>query len=103
VLVPLYLGADYERNRVLLPGGDFTTQLTRLNANILFSPNITLYSFLQYDSTSDALGWQSRFRWILSPGNEVLFVWNSRWLDTLERRELAESAGVVKLRYIHRF
>jgi hypothetical protein len=101
--VPLYLGVDYERNRALMPGGDFTTQLTRLNANILFSPNVTLYSFLQYDGTSDALGWQSRFRWIMSPGNEVLFVWNSRWLDPLERRELTESAGVVKLRYIHRF
>jgi hypothetical protein len=38
-----------------------------------------------------------------SRGSEVLFVWNSRWLDALERMELAESAGIVKLRYVHHF
>jgi len=70
--------------------------------NVLFRPNITLYSYLQYDNSPDH-GWQSRFRWILTPGNEVLVVWNSRWADPLERLELAEGSARIKLRYNHRF
>ena len=27
------------------------------------------------------LGWQSRFRWILRPGNDIYFVYTHNWLD----------------------
>ena len=83
--VPLFVGMELSRNTVTLVDGRFSTNVSRLNANILFSPNVTLYSFLQYDNLSQDLGWQSRFRWILTPGNEILIVWNSRWFEPLER------------------
>lgn len=28
------------------------------------------------------LGWQSRFRWTVKPGNDVYVVWLNNWLDT---------------------
>ncbi len=101
--VPLFVGMELSRNNVTLDDGRFSTNVSRLNTNILFSPNVTLYSFLQYDNLSRNMGWQSRFRWILTPGNEILVVWNSRWLEPLERHELTESTARVKLRYNHRF
>jgi hypothetical protein len=103
VRVPLYLGLELARNRVSLPEGRFDTNVSRLNANILFSPNATLYNYLQYDNLSQTMGWQSRFRWILKPGNEVLVVWNSRLYNPLERVELTESTARVKLKYNYRF
>ena len=72
VSVPLYLGLELDRNRVDVLDGRFGTNISRLNANILFSPDITLYNFLQYDNLSRNLGWQSRLRWIIKPGNEIL-------------------------------
>ena len=101
--VPFFLGVEYERNRVWLADGSFATNISRLNANILFSPDITLYNFVQYDNVSQTLGWQSRFRWILKPGNEVLVVWNSRSIRPLERPGIDEASARIKLRYNYRF
>ena len=45
VAVPLYLEFGLDRNQVSLADGDFTTNVSRINVNILFSPDMTLYSF----------------------------------------------------------
>jgi hypothetical protein len=103
ISVPVFAGVEYIRNRVDLPTGSFTTNISRLSLNLLFSPDITLYSYLQYDNLSRAMGWQSRLRWILKPGNEILLVWNSRWQEPLERIDLSESTARVKVRYNYRF
>jgi hypothetical protein len=59
---------------------------------------------LQYDSVSDVLGWQVRFRWILRPGNDLYLVYMHNWQDnaltgfgTFDRR------AATKLSYTHRF
>jgi len=103
VSVPLFIGSEYEHNDVWLTDGKFSTDIIRLNANILFSPDVTLYNFIQYDSFSKSMGWQSRFRWILSPGNEILFVWNSVWDDPLERYRVQQSTTRIKVKYNYRF
>lgn len=103
VAVPLYVEFGIDRNHVSLADGEFTTNVSRMNVDVLFSPDVTLYSFLQYDNLSHTMGWQSRFRWILKPGNEILFVWNSNWREPFQRMQLAESTARVKLRYNFRF
>ena len=103
VSVPLFLSTEVEHNTVSLPDGDFATDVLRLNVNILFSPDVTLYNFIQYDSFSKTMGWQSRFRWILTPGNEVLFVWNSIWDDPMQRYQVQQSTSRLKLKYNYRF
>jgi hypothetical protein len=105
VLVPLFVGIEYERNRVFLQDGAFSTTLYRLNADILFSPRITLTNYIQYDDVSETMGWQSRFRWILQPGNEILLVWNSSLYEPLaaDRFVIADHITRLKLNYNFRF
>ena len=102
---PIFVGLEYELNQVDLPEGDFETQIYRVNANIFFSPDISLTNFVQYDNVTEEIGWQSRFRWILKPGNEILFVWNSNSArhPIEDRFQVQESFTRLKLNYNFRF
>jgi len=103
VMVPLFIGFDLEYTECRLSQVDFTREVYRLKANILFSPEVTLNNFVQYDNYSKQMGWQSRFRWILLPGNELNLVWNSISLDPFERFTITESADRIKFQYNYRF
>lgn len=103
VAVPLFLGGTFIQNNVELPDGEFTANIYQVNANILFSPNVTLYNYLQYDNASESLGWQSRFQWILKPGNEIILVWTSNYLRPDDKFYMDESAVRLKLKYNIRF
>jgi hypothetical protein len=103
VVVPLFLGGEMVRNIITLEGNEFTANIYRLNLNILFSPDITLYTFAQYDSQSNKMGWQSRFQWILKPGREIFLVWNSIARDPFERYQLEEAGARFKMKYTLRF
>ena len=70
-----------EWNRVSLAEGQFYTRLYRVIAETQFNPRISLVNNVQYDSQSAVVGWQSRFRWILTPGNDLYFVYIRNWLD----------------------
>ncbi len=101
----LLLTLGNEWNRVELAEGRFHTRLYRFVAETQFSPFVSLVNNVQYDSQSAVLGWQSRFRWILTPGNDLYFVYIHNWLDdplsnriyTLDRR------ATSKISYTHRF
>ena len=89
------LNINYEYNNVDLAEGRFETKLIRFIADTQFSPFMYLVNNIQYDSVSRVVGWQSRFRWILTPGNDIFFVYTQNWVDptdttlgfkTLDRR-----------------
>ncbi len=103
--IPFFLGMEYEQNNVDLPDGDCITKVYRMNGDIYFSPDISLSNFIQYDNLSEDWGWQSRLRWILKPGNELLFVWNSIANQYLERDRfvIAENTVRFKVNYNFRF
>jgi hypothetical protein len=91
---------NYEWNDVKLAEGEFQTKLFRVIADTQFSPFMYLVNNVQYDSVSKVLGWQSRFRWILTPGNDIFFVYTHNWIDpvdpssrfsTLDRRAAAKA------------
>jgi hypothetical protein len=103
VIVPLFIGGELVRNDITLDEGGFIATVYRVNLNILFSPNITLYNFVQYDSKSNKMGWQSRFQWILQPGREIFLVWNSIASDPYERFQLEEAGARVKVKFTIRF
>jgi len=103
VAVPLFLGGTIERNIIELPAGNFTANIYQLNANVLFSPDITLYNFVQYDNASKNAGWQSRFQWILKPGNEIILAWTANFLKPENTYVLNESSARLKLKYNIRF
>jgi hypothetical protein len=82
-------GADY--NQVALKEGRFTTRVWQGDINKQFNPFISLVNSLQFDTVTRQLGWQSRFRWIMKPGNDVFLVYNRNWSDlntfhTLDRK-----------------
>ncbi|MBN1985648.1 MAG: carbohydrate binding family 9 domain-containing protein [Prolixibacteraceae bacterium] len=103
IAVPFFVGGAVTRSDVDLPEGNFTANIYQVNANILFSPNVTLYNYFQYDNASKSAGWQSRFQWILKPGNEIILAWNSNFLKPDGKIFMAESAIRLKLKYNIRF
>ena len=67
---------------------------------------------IQYDNVSRVLGWQSRFRWIVKPGNDIFLVYTHNWLDNPGIVDpLTQQAGMntlnrglaTKVTYVRRF
>lgn len=73
-------GVRVERNDVTLPYGRFSTDILSARGDYNFSPNVSWQNLVQYDSESRVLGGQSRFRWILKPGNDLFLVIDRGWL-----------------------
>ena len=94
-----------EWNSINLPEGDFTTRLYRLVGETQFNQYIAIVNNIQYDSQSDVLGWQSRFRWIMTPGNDLYVVYTHNWLDDplLSRFETLDKRFASKILYTYRF
>lgn len=95
-----------EWNRVELREGRFETRLFRLVADTQFSPFMYLVNNVQFDSVSRVLGWQSRFRWILTPGSDIFIVYTHNWIDTLDRASrftTLDRRGATKAVYTKRF
>jgi len=103
--IPFFIGMEYEHNRISLTRGKFNTTIYRINADVYFSPDITFSNFIQYDNLSDSWGWQSRFQWIIKPGNEIHVVWNSLVIPNLEKDAMimSENSALVKINYNFRF
>ncbi len=103
--VPFFVGLQYEQNNVHLPEGSFVTRVYRINADVYFNPDISLSNFIQYDNVTEEWGLQSRFRWILKPGNEIILVWNSLVLPEVnsDRFMMQENTVRLKVNYNIRF
>ena len=75
--------------------------------NLQFSPWMQFANTIQFDSVSGVLGWQSRFRWIFRPGNDLFLVYAHNWFaDPLDPRDsfrTLDRNAASKLVYTHRF
>jgi len=103
ISVPIFIGFDLVHTDGILSSTDFTREVYRAKIDILYSPRITLNNFIQYDNFTQSMGWQSRFRWILKPGNEINLVWNSISEDPFDRFRITQSAARAKFQYNYRF
>jgi hypothetical protein len=94
-----------EWNDVRLAEGSFDTQVYRLVSDTQFSPWMFVVNTLQYDSVSESLGWQSRFRWTLKPGTDLFVVYTTNWVvePILDRFITQDRRAATKLVYTHRF
>jgi hypothetical protein len=90
-------------SRIEMPEGNLSTKILRAVVNTQFSPWISVANNVQYDSASRVLGWQSRFRWIVKPGNDIYFVWQSNWLDSGDKLTSTDTSATAKMVYTHRF
>ena len=94
-----------EWNAIALAEGRFRTRLYRLEGETQFTPFIALVNNFQFDSQSSVLGWQSRFRWIMKPGNDLYVVYNHNWLEQrqFDRFATLDKHFASKVLYTHRF
>jgi hypothetical protein len=92
-------------NDVTLPEGRFTTRLLRFVGETHLSPFIGITNNIQYDTQSAVVGWQSRFRWILTPGNDLYVVYTHNWVEEplLERFATLDRRLASKVLYTYRF
>lgn len=95
---------SYSRTNISLPEGDFHTDLFRFEGNLDFTTSLFLTVNLQYDNLSELMGLNNRLRWIITPGSDLILVYNHNWLEEPTGRfRTFQQSGVVKLSYTHRF
>ncbi len=91
-----------------LPEGNFITRIFSSNIGYTASPRLSFSNLIQYDNRSRNLGWQSRVRWTLQPGNDFFFSFNQGWIqEELENRRMQfrvqDSRVSMKFQYSYRF
>jgi hypothetical protein len=99
----VYLNSEW--NTVRLAEGEFSSNVFRIVGETQFTPWVALVNNLQYDTVSRVAGWQSRFRWIVRPGNDLYLVYTHNWLDDLALNRFAtlDRRFASKVMYTHRF
>jgi hypothetical protein len=92
-----------ERNIGRLRSGRFTQTLigNRLRMNV--SPDLSLASYVQYDTESDSVGVNTRLRWTFSPAGDLFVVYNHNVRELLQRWQRDSNQLLVKVQYALRF
>ena len=62
-------------NMLDLPAGESTQTVTRLRADLAFTPRMFASSLMQYHSGTKTFSSNLRFRWEYRPGSELFVVW----------------------------
>ncbi len=94
------LAFDSDLVRGRLPEGRFSKNVYQLKADVFLSPDLGLMNYIQFDDISNTLGWSSRLRWQITPGNEIYLVYNKNWervWDPMSRFAPVGDRGVVKI------
>ena len=96
-----------EQNFGRLREANFVQRIWQLQTAFAWNANLSLASFLQYDSESGNLGTNTRLRWTVKPGRDLFIVWNRGWQRLLTSRDdlrLAPDSVMVavKLRWTFR-
>ena len=79
----LELGITNESVFGYLAQGHFVQRLWQLNTAWSFSPDLSLSSFVQYDSSVDQLGFNTRLHWAISADKDLYVVWNRNWRESV--------------------
>ena len=106
--VPPYFSISFNTNQTFarLPQKNFVARIISSTVSFAVSPFLSFSNLIQYDNQSRNLGWQSRVRWIVQPGNDVFFVFSQGWLQDTRggyRFSPQESKVSAKLQYTVRF
>ena len=91
-------------NWIDLSEGSFTTRLARLRVIYTMSPRMFVEALTQYNSSTDAIGTNIRFRWEYQPGSDLYIVYNEGRNDAPGRFPLlANRVLAVKFTRLFRF
>jgi hypothetical protein len=91
-----------EHNRGALPSGRFTQTLSGTRIRVNMSSDLSVDSYLQYDTVSDSLGMNTRLRWTFRPEGDLFVVYNHNVRSLVDRWQLDSNQLVIKLQYAWR-
>ena len=100
------LGSVYRHTKVTAENSGFDTNLFQIDLGFDFTPDISLSSNIQFDDVTEILGTNTRFRWIITPGTDIFFIYNHNWLNNpaLDKRFFTiQQGGAMKVGYTYRF
>ena len=97
------LNLGYIHSKVNLNEGNFKTNLIRFLGDFDFSPFISFSSNIQYDDISKQIGMNNRFKYTITPGSDIYFVYNHNWIDDAGKYTTSSILGASKITYTHRF
>jgi hypothetical protein len=91
-----------ERNVGRLATGDFTQTVAGARLRINISPDLSVSSYVQYDTDSESVGTNTRLRWTFRPVADLFVVYNHNLRSILDRWRLDSNQLLVKLQYAFR-
>ena len=91
-----------ERNVGRLGSGRFTQTLTGTRLRVNISPDLSIASYVQYDTDSESVGTNTRIRWTFLPVADLFIVYNHNVRSILDRWRLDSNQLLVKLQYAWR-
>ena len=97
------LNLGYIHSRVNLREGNFNTNLIRFLGDFDFTPFISFSSNIQYDDISENIGMNNRFKYTVTPGSDIYFVYNHNWFNDDGKYKTSSMMGATKITYTHRF
>jgi hypothetical protein len=101
-LVTVEFTGEYNVGR--LESGRFTQTLVGNRLRLNISPDLSLASYVQYDTESDSIGVNTRLRWTFNPVGDLFVVYNHNVRELPQQRwELDSNQLLVKLQYTFRY
>jgi Domain of unknown function (DUF5916) len=91
-----------ERNIGRLPSGHFTQTVVGNRVRVNVSPDLSIASYVQYDTETDSIGINTRLRWTFRPVADLFVVYNHNVRSSLDRWHLESNQLLVKLQYAWR-
>jgi hypothetical protein len=91
-----------ERNIGDLATGRFTQTLVGNRLRVNISPDLSIASYVQYDTDSKSIGTNTRLRWTFTPVADLFVVYNHNVRSVLDRWQLDSNQLLVKLQYAWR-
>jgi len=91
-----------ERNVGRLASGAFRQTIAGTRLRINLSPDLTIASYLQYDTDSESVGTNTRLRWTFRPVADLFVVYSHNIRSILDRWRLDSNQLLVKLQYAWR-
>ena len=72
---------EYEKNQVKLSGNNFNTELYNIELGIYPTPRTAIFSNVQYDNVSNAVGLFAKLQHTIRPGSDFYLVYTHNWMS----------------------
>jgi hypothetical protein len=101
---PLFtLDLSAKHNIGHLPAGTFTQNVAGARLRLNLTSDLTIASYIQYDTDSKSVGTNTRLRWTFHPQGDLFIIYNHNIQDRLDRWSFASNQLLIKLQYALRY